>query len=675
MQAMMSGAVSTWAPGVGEQRIHRRYLQIPRKQQTLLNREDAWSANSARVPPEVLKGLRSAPVCNAASVAQPTDGTTEQKSETPPKIPTPEVQDREVSTSTQNPRLEASARSPQQTQINSQDAGIPIPWSSSPVPAPRRQSPVGEEEEGEEEEEEEEVSMPAAPLPNPRLSSPPVYRPLLKTLSTAVYMSIPSSSSALSVDLEEMPPARSTEHQISVERPVKIPVALPMAPPPTKVTVPIVPETTPPSAQIIPCTFTEASPDRPSGAKRRRLMKSLAGKFSPEIDRPSGAPQRMEISSNPSPWLPSRIPASSPPSRPPLPSTISSIPQHVSSASGPQPSTENGQSSLDPHVDTRPFVSSKSDNAQPPNGPISQVPLTAFMMAYPDYRCSLGDFIRGVKVIRDVRDKRRLPEFLYDDLLRVFCGEYMEYIAGLGRDEKPLTAVQWYVDNVSSPQYMQGVLTKENLDDFLAHHPDPNNARTVQTPVRRDSEPVLRREATRSAEVLTTPLDRKPKQRLSVPLSASRVTLVGELASDPIEILDDSQSRRQPRLPSPDLSMDASISALQTPLYPPRESRSRTVSSRGDAESVRSHMQTQMDFTLPSTRGTKRRSPVQESSPVPETLLRPRDSNRPPSGSLASVKGKKRKVAKETEEQRAARLREILRHRLSSGTPGSSIGR
>jgi len=624
--------VQTWSPSAEEQRIHRRYLQISRKQQTLLNREDAWSAGSARVPRDVLTALESIPAPKAVSTAVVEDRTT-----LPSEVEAQAQETPRQEVSSHDRSLGGLAQDPRQSQANGEETGTPIPWTPSPPRPVRRPSPA-----------EEPISQPQ--LPEPRSSSPPTHHPTPKPVSKALYLPMPTSSSVVSLDLEEDEPLVTVTNS-----------AQPVVPVPARVAAVSIPEPTPPSAQIIPGTCADGgTPARPPPAKRQRLMKPLERKFSPELYRPSEVSLPTESLSNQLPWTASRIPSSSLPARALLVDPSYSVPQTTSSTSVSRLSGAGGQAPLDAPVATctaRPL--SGDLEVPPPNGPRSQVPFIAFMVAYRDYQCTLNTFLRGVKAIRDVRDRERLPAFLYDDLMRVFCGDYMDYIEKLGPEEKPLTLVRWYNRNVSSFQYMQGILTIDNLDRILDQHPDPDG---------KHSENPARVDPAKDAEALPpASLSSNPKPSASAAVPTPRATHVAELASDPIEIVENTQPRRESRLPSPDLS----IPNPQTPNLPPRASTS--AASREHVEPVASRMQTQADFSLHSSQQSKRRRPVEDYTPVPETLLRPKDSNRPPIDSASSVLRKNKELS--AQELRTIRLRKHFEKTIASSAPRSSMGR
>ncbi|KAK1731905.1 hypothetical protein CaCOL14_009080 [Colletotrichum acutatum] len=108
------------------------------------------------------------------------------------------------------------------------------------------------------------------------------------------------------------------------------------------------------------------------------------------------------------------------------------------------------------------------DVHHPPQGsvkrpPFAQGPLEAFRHAYPSFSGSVDDFVKACFTIKDLRRKRLLPKWLYDDFIRAFVDGFVPYIQILDDDEEPLSAYQWYVEYVDRPAYQGGVVTRENL--------------------------------------------------------------------------------------------------------------------------------------------------------------------------------------------------------------------
>ncbi|KAK4105704.1 hypothetical protein N658DRAFT_416512 [Parathielavia hyrcaniae] len=264
--------------------------------------------------------------------------------------------------------------------------------------------------------------------------------------------------------LTEFPPSSSvaSEHGLEVEVPRAITDVLE----PTDQKHVAVVEPTPPSAQIIPCTLNEkTSPAQAPEAKRRRRMKAPAAVFSspgrpvsqshaPGLPLPGCRPDRSLGSS--SPVISSLSPVSGVPPRQPSPVMPAANQPGIVTAPSCLASDQGSNNPMERLL---------------PNGPASQVPFTAFNLAYPDYQGSLKDFIRGILCILKLQKDKALTEFLYDDFVRVFSGEYLAYIKTVDRRQPALSAIQWYNENVSRPLYAKGVLTKDNVRDAVSQYP------------------------------------------------------------------------------------------------------------------------------------------------------------------------------------------------------------
>lgn len=112
--------------------------------------------------------------------------------------------------------------------------------------------------------------------------------------------------------------------------------------------------------------------------------------------------------------------------------------------------------------------SAREDSCSP------QTPYAIFKAMYPDYRGGIRDFVAACLNIQQLKRRRALPAFLYDDFIRVYSTGYCPYISVLyeiGHPVgKPLTAIQWYNENITSIQYNKGVIKNENLDAILKDH-------------------------------------------------------------------------------------------------------------------------------------------------------------------------------------------------------------
>ncbi|GAB1310267.1 hypothetical protein MFIFM68171_00477 [Madurella fahalii] len=429
-------AWASWSPSqfTSHVKIQRRYVQIPSDQRGLLDRRDAWSPSGfPKVPRRVLEDVwarhvettRSCPeaVREASSSQSPSSVHHEQEHQhSTPKEPPAEA----------NRGSDAKEEDP--------EPGVELSWPPSPSWHHHKPRPPEE-------------PTTAISSPSQHSSTKKRSRVMSTAMHRAVYLNeFPSSSNPASeTGLEVEVPGVITDILEPVNRgPVS---AL---------------EPTPPSAQIIPSTLADTtSPVRAPKAKRPRLMKPPG----PLFQSPENVGHKQAEKLGPWKTVPARL------SRSPSPMVFSSSPV----AKCPVPLSAEDRRL--PEADTKPDIltapqhavdpeSSNSTDKVPPNGPPSQVPFTAFKIGYPDYDGSLGDFIRGVMCVLRVHKDRALPSFLYDDFVRVFSSDYVEYVGSIDGKEPALSAVQWYNENVSRPLYSKGILNKSNITDILSHYPD-----------------------------------------------------------------------------------------------------------------------------------------------------------------------------------------------------------
>ncbi|KAK1755289.1 hypothetical protein QBC47DRAFT_383305 [Echria macrotheca] len=450
----MAHTVHTWSPAAfGGQTIPSRLVRIPKVQQSLLDQEEAWRATTKNVPKEVLEHLREIPTEEPRAVPPSTKRPPAERQSTPEKQPAAEKQS-------------AAERQP-------------TPPHKTPIQSPTKQSPIqslnprpnGNEEQADEEDEDEPIPIPwtpsnyGGPVPEAEtetgkklLSPSPEFEKSPSRPPRQVRSSPPPMSSQQSIDMEIQVPNAVTMTEPSVFRPAAAFMAAVLEP-------------TPPSAQIIPSTMTEDTPAKPPEAKRQRLMKNIKDRF----DEPSIVPGTTTQQSALTASLPRLSPTIPDSSVSVIPSTIPGFTTQATTSPGVE-LTSRGRTDHDlpPAIPPTPLELSSTRERLPPNGPPSQVPFTAFLVAYPDFKCSLNDFIRAVMCLKDLQDRRALPEFLYDDFVRVWCTEFVPYIesAVLQNPSRILSAIQYYNQNVGYPVYINCVLTRENIDNVLEKHAD-----------------------------------------------------------------------------------------------------------------------------------------------------------------------------------------------------------
>ncbi|KAK4647582.1 uncharacterized protein QC761_102710 [Podospora bellae-mahoneyi] len=310
--------------------------------------------------------------------------------------------------------------------------------------------------------------LPAAGVPSSPIPAPPQTKE--PQLAAVVELSLPSNSSDSSEDEAEIQgpkaPLRTDAH--------------PGEPQASRILIP--PGPTPPSAQVIPSTYPEPSATvSPPKPKRQRLMKNVAASLNPaevskQLTRPS-------ILSLPKPASPPPLAGSSLPPSSSVPASPMAIRTQPAS-----PLVIRAQPAMQPAAVPSMMLrggglprSSGSSDKPPPNVPASQDPYNVFKETYPDYDGSLGDFVRGVLSLIPLQKKKTVPQYILDDYIRVFSGDYLEYIEQLREDQTPLTTWEWYCVHVPQPVYMKGVLSSDRLKDFRRRYPDKVSVIEAQT--------------------------------------------------------------------------------------------------------------------------------------------------------------------------------------------------
>ena len=408
---------TSWSPNYAANlsRVPRRYVQIPSDQQKLLDRPDAWSAGGIpNVPHRVLEGLRAHHITQprsrpkSASSVQAAEEALSPQSSSPARSTAAHAEFRQTRVGTGDVDHETEGPS---------DSDTPMSWP--PSPSAHLRGPYQQEE------------LVTAEGTQGRGS--PEQRGVRTT-------GRPVSRKAFT----DFPPSSSVTSELGLE--LEVPGALTDAPEPWKRGPVALLEPTPPSAQIIPCTLAEqTSPVPAPKPKRRRVMKSVAATFAASDPIDHGNPPRRA--------LPSVRAA-------PLPRSSSPV---VSSS--PRLPTVEVHHTTETSPVTLSIEDSNSIDNLPPNGPPSQVPFTAFTVAYPDYQGSVNDFLRGTLCLLQLQKDKALPEFLYDDFIRVFSGDYFDYISTTDQKQPALPAIHWYNENVSRPLFVKGILTKDNIRD------------------------------------------------------------------------------------------------------------------------------------------------------------------------------------------------------------------
>lgn len=103
-------------------------------------------------------------------------------------------------------------------------------------------------------------------------------------------------------------------------------------------------------------------------------------------------------------------------------------------------------------------------------------PYKLFVNTYPDYVTGhTGDrwkFVKACFCLEFLQNERALREYLYDDFIRAFSGGYLKYVNNAGPGQEPLPALEWF-NGLSGPiMFNRMAVTRNNLDDILSYYPE-----------------------------------------------------------------------------------------------------------------------------------------------------------------------------------------------------------
>lgn len=468
--------------------IRRRYVQIPGKQKELLERPDAWSENLSggprgmiNVPSEVLQDVKDFHTRrHSRSTQQPnlTQPASSAGSVAPPQ-----------STRSKQPLL--SNPGPDQGDQAGDDGATQLSWS----PSPPRPLPGG---------------RPVQPTQRPESVSPsrthPAPQPTFQKRKTppSLLGGGPPSSAAQSDALpyeplsalgeDSYPPVNRGANQVAA-------------------TQSILPAATPPSAQVevVPSTLMNTgqvgSVTAQSFHKRRRVEDIELPDKEPETTektRPhstsnsiprSAEPQNDRNTSSASistPSFPSQAAVEQHQNSAPLQTasaancTERSSSRYTPTYEGRPRDTPTQQENILRHsasgssmapvaaqVSAEPTDSGHVQESQPRVGNIidHRTPYEEFKAAYSDYEESTRSFVRACLALK-FQYERALPEFLYDDFVRVHSTVYIDYLqeAQIRKYSEVLRATQWYNENVKDMVYTKKFVRRDNLSAILKAH-------------------------------------------------------------------------------------------------------------------------------------------------------------------------------------------------------------
>ncbi|KAI0847117.1 hypothetical protein F5Y00DRAFT_242361 [Daldinia vernicosa] len=269
--------------------------------------------------------------------------------------------------------------------------------------------------------------------------------------------------------------------------------------------------TTPPSAQVVPCTYEQSEQSSLSSKTKPKqpIYKEVPEFYRPQKIRPVSAhpslgvarlehtvapfpnAQGAELTGNPpSSIIPSTVPDAIPRRNPPTwqvnrPNSPSGNPRighdSIEAPDSPQtqpPSPEYSpptpQLRSSPPVPHIPRISSPV-MSQPYS--VSQTPFIRYTLTYPSYNGSINDFVTACMYIQ--LQQRRIRTSLYDDFIRAWHEGYLPYVQECDEAEPPvkaLNAIDWYNQIDDDPVFTSRIIIKQNLESTLNSYPDELSA-------------------------------------------------------------------------------------------------------------------------------------------------------------------------------------------------------
>ncbi|KAI1818302.1 hypothetical protein GGS20DRAFT_350876 [Poronia punctata] len=469
---------------LGDRNIRRSLVKIPSSQKALLDRSDSWASllgqrpnGFVNVPPDVLEQVKTAYVRQTQkNNPEKPEGITRPlitcetkrpgSAGSPPPIPSPE----------RNHEGDGAEDSP----------GTPI---SSWAPTER------------------DISSHSTKLRQSRarfLSQTPERSPLRSTVVISprprVIPEFPPSSQGAEEDLELEVPAALTNNPVPVNKSALQILA------------------TPPSAQIVPCTFEQSTASGSANSvpntdqqvqpiPGKRVYKEVPALYRPPRDYPTSSHLHVPITHTKAKVVPavegstdveSSLSAGNTSSSI-IPSTNNDEPgknQYHSSALVSHPAEdENNNTGPDGHPsppEFRPsspamappgpsrFVPSPTPNtsvdyrssapAVAPTGSLG--PFIRYAVTYPSYHGTILDFVTACMYIQI--QNRKIRTSLYDDFIRAWYEEYLPYVRECDESQPPkkaLRAIDWYNEIDDDPQFSQRVVTRQNLGSVFDAYP------------------------------------------------------------------------------------------------------------------------------------------------------------------------------------------------------------
>ncbi|KAI1198140.1 hypothetical protein F5X97DRAFT_300036 [Nemania serpens] len=488
---------SSFSDLLGDTSIRQPLVKILKAQRELLAKYEAWASFQSQrsdgfgfvnVPPEVLGQVKDSFMRRKQAIRSPKAAARPRHTTGGPDIPEPSG-----SQSSSPPRIEREEERDGDDGDSDAHSGdgdgdgddptTPSTWSRSSKPGSRPPSVEREE--------------PMQPFITqlPEESSPP--EPTIVT------------SPPKPPKLPPLPAFPRSSQEPEDELEVQVPAALAYNPEPiNKSALPML--ATPPSAQVVPCTFEQSTASTGTSGKIGPQPKSHARKHIykrvPELYRgPKQSAPPSHLNTNMA-ALSRKIDIESSLSADNTSSSIvpSTRNDHVTEgeqrttawdvrpgqipAGVANPSPNNLQSPLvsrrpsPVHVPTSPSLAIRSPqpptpaahHAVPHSAALKswEAPFVHYTITYPSYNGTIQDFVTACIYIQ--LQYRRIRTSLYDDFIRAWVEGYLPYVKDCDEAQPPrkaLRAIEWYNEIDDDPLFTSRVVTRQNLQSILNFYP------------------------------------------------------------------------------------------------------------------------------------------------------------------------------------------------------------
>ncbi|KAI1490713.1 hypothetical protein F5X96DRAFT_634746 [Biscogniauxia mediterranea] len=684
----------------GHTSIPRRFVTIASEQRKLLDRNESWASFLRRrplgfvnVPPEILENLKEAYIRQL----QPT-----QSDDSPTSTEARQDDDGQVDAdggpSSEEEEGEGEGEEPydeignNEVDDNMDAASNTSWWPPSPEDHFRARcevEPLGIDDEPFA----TQISETTPPKPT---IQPPSKRP--------AFNDFPSSSLGQDDELEvEIPTALSTS-TLAGSKPSQKMFA------------------TPPSAQVVPCTFevSESSPKPKTKNKPKQpiynpppplyrpskvtaaSMNMVAvpndaedGPANPPLVNTQGSKstsntsssiipstkQDEDIHNNPPTWM------NQPVLSPTLPPQAVRKSVEPNSPSQTQPNFEE-TIPQSPPARSSPSLPPIANPAVSPGQPLAnpEAPFARYTAAYPHYKGGIGDFVTACMYIQ--LQQRRLRTSLYDDFIRAWFEGYVPYVRDCDDADPPvqaMNAIEWYNSIDDDPLFTSRVVTRMNLEATLNFYPDELQ----------EAKNLLGVAPTRSQEPTQNPNPVPPiEEQVAVPeLAAPPIeTSIGDIAESAAELpphkVGESTISRSP-LPVRAFPRKEPIRRMPPP-NPTEGVMERAVRSKGLSRSFsevvpsKRKARDELDQDMPKRVSTSFRmisdsgSSTSFHSEISKSIAQQQQQQKQPSATPSSSSRRKKKPADDPE-RRSRQFAKFLKQRkwekesIASSAPVSSM--